>query len=211
VILGFFLFGAVGLRLLVDMWPCRASCVALILASLSYALATACHFGLMVAGEGSRQVMVAAGAKMAGHLLLLLATVLHGRHVILDAQGLISQEPPKPKRKPAKRAEADSSSSDNGDVTVHPAHGKVPEPALPPTTQPAASARTTTPSATASSTSGGVATLAKPAVAASPAPAAANAGPRKLSKEERRALKKKLGQMKKQPDGGQDGDDDADE
>ena len=210
VIFGFFLFGAVGLRLLVDMWPCRASCAALILASLSYALATGCHFGLVVAGEGSRQVMVAAGAKMAGHLLLLLAIVLHGRHVILDAQGLILQESPKPKRKPAKRTEDDSSSSDSSEVTVHPPHGKVPEPALPPTTQPAAPARTTTPSA-ASSTSGGVATLAKPAAAASAASAAANAGQRKLSKEERRALKKKLGQMKKQRDGGEGDDDDEDE
>ena len=106
LILGFFLFGSVGLRLLVDMRCCRVSCAMLVLAGLCYALAAGCHFGLVVAGEGAQQVMIAAGAKMTGsHLLLLLAIVLYGRHVILDAQGLISQEQPRPRRKSAQRTE----------------------------------------------------------------------------------------------------------
>jgi hypothetical protein len=131
LILGLFLFGSVGLRLLVDMRFCRASCSALVLAGLCYALAAACHFGLVVAGEAAQQVMIAAGAKMAGHLLLLLAIVLDVRHVILDAQGLISQEQPRPKKKPAKRPEDDSSSSDDDDdgLKIHPPHSGVPKPA----------------------------------------------------------------------------------
>ena len=217
LILGLFLFGSVGLRLLVDMWRCRASCSAMVLASLCYALAATCHFGLVVAGDGTRQVMIAAGAKMAGHLLLLLAIALHGRHVILDAQGLISQEQPKPKKKSAKQAEEGSASSDDDDdddLTIHPPHGGVPKPAMPLAPQPATSA--TAPSASPSTSgvaagaNGGSAMSPSGQAGSVPPPAAANAGQRKLSKEERRALKKKLLQMKKQRGGGQDGDD-ADE
>ena len=205
LILGLFLFGSVALRLLVDMRYCRSSCAAMVLAGLCYAMAAACHFGLVVAGEGERQVMVAAGAKMAGHLLLLLAIALHGRHVILDAQGLISQEPPKPKRKPAKQPEDGSSSSDD-DLKIHPPHGGVPKPAMPLTPQPAAPLATTS----AGPSTAGVAAGANGSSAVSPGghagrvppPAAANAGQRKLTKEERRALKKKLLQMKKQREGG---------
>jgi hypothetical protein len=204
LIVGLFLFGSVGLRLLVDMWRCRASCSAMVLASLCYALAATCHFGLVVAGDGTRQVMIAAGAKMAGHLLLLLAIALHGRHVILDAQGLIFEAQPKPKKKPAKQIEDDSSSSDDEGPKIHPPHGGVPKPAMPLAPHPAAPFAT--PSA-GLAVSGGTATLARPAAAGSPPPATANSGQRKLSKEERRALKKKLMQMKKQRGGGQDSDD----
>jgi hypothetical protein len=203
LILGFFLFGSVGLRLLVDMRYCRASCAALVLASLCYAMAACCHFGLVVAGDGSRQVMIAAGAKMAGHLLLLLAIALHGRHVILDAQGLISQGPLRPKRKSAKQPEDGSSSSDCDDLKIHPPHGGVPKPAMPLASQPAAPLATTS---AGPSTSGGAQALARPVAAGGPPPAAANGGQRKLSKEERRALKKRLLQMKRQREGGQGGD-----
>ncbi len=203
LILGLFLFGSVGLRLLVNMRYCRASCAVLVLASLCYALAACCHFGLVVAGDGARQVMIAAGAKMAGHLLLLLAIALHGRHVILDAQGLISQRPPRLKRKSAKQSADGSSPSDGGDLKIHPPHGGVPKPAMPLAPQPAAPYATTS---VGSSTSGGAAALARPVAAGSPPPATANDGQRKLSKEERRALKKRLLQMKRQREGGQGGD-----
>ena len=102
LILGLFLFGSVGLRLLVDMHGCRWAFTAMLLAGLCYALALSTHFGVVVAGE--EQVLVVANAKMAGHLLLLLAIVLYGRHVILDAQGLITREEAQPKKKPAKKA-----------------------------------------------------------------------------------------------------------
>jgi hypothetical protein len=213
LILGFFLFGSVGLRLLVDMRFCRASCSAMVLASLCYALAAACHFGLVVAGEAAQQVMIAAGAKMAGHLLLLSAIVLYGRHVILDAQGLISQEQPRPKKKPAKRPEDDLSSSDDDDddLKIHPPHSGVPKPAMPLAFQPAASSTTMSTSPSTSGVAAGAngRSVVGPGGPAGgvPPPATANAGQRKLSKEERRALKKKLMQMKKQRGGGQDDDD----
>jgi hypothetical protein len=210
LILGLFLFGSVGLRLLVDMRCCRASCWALILAGLCYALAACCHFGLVVAGEGARQVMVAAGAKMAGHLLLLLAIALHGRHVILDAQGLIAQEQPRPKRKSVKPPQDGSSSSD-ADLKIHPPHGGVPKPAMPPASQSAASLATTSAgpltSGMAAGANGGGAVSPGGHAGSVPPPATANAGQRKLSKEERRALKKKLLQMKRQREGGQGGGD----
>ncbi len=211
LILGLFLFGSVGLRLLVDMRHCRASCSALILAGLCYALAAGCHFGLLVAGEVQRQVMIAAGTKMAGHLLLLLAIVLHGRHVILDAQGLISHEQPRPKRKSAKRPQDGPSSSGGDDLKIHPPHGGVPKPAMPLAPQSAASLATTSvgpsTSSVAAGANGGGAVSPGGHAGFVPPPATVNAGQRKLSKEERRALKKKLLQMKRQREGGQ-GDDD---
>jgi hypothetical protein len=205
LILGLFLFGSVALRLLVDMRYCRSSCAAMVLAGLCYAMAAACHFGLVVAGDGQRQVIVVADAKIAGHLLLLLAIILHGRHVILDAQGLIRQEETKPKKKPAKRADSGSPSSSSDDLKIHPPHGGVPKPAMP------AASPSSAPFATAPvspSTASAAATLARPA-GTSPAATSPAASPvqRKLTKEERRALKKKLIQMKKQREGGHGGDD----
>lgn len=90
----FFLLGAVGSRLLVDMRRCRLSSAALLTTAGCYALAVATQ----VAGDGlTRAVMIEEGAEMVGNVFLLLAMGLHARYVILDAQGLL----------PAHRAESD--------------------------------------------------------------------------------------------------------
>ncbi len=82
----FFLLGAVGSRLLVDMRSCRLSTAALLTAAASYAVAVATQ----VTGDGlTRAVMVEEGAEMIGNVFLLLAMGLHARYVILDAEGLL--------------------------------------------------------------------------------------------------------------------------
>lgn len=84
-----FLFGGVGLRLVVDMRECWLSSGTLIAASLAYGLALAGRFGLPLGAHG---VMVEEGAKLTGALLLLMAIATHARHVILDAEGLIHSD-----------------------------------------------------------------------------------------------------------------------
>ena len=82
----FFLLGAVGSRLLVDMRRCRLSSIALLTTAGCYAVAVATQ----VTGDGlTRAVMIEEGAEMAGNVFLLLAMGLHARYVILDAQGLL--------------------------------------------------------------------------------------------------------------------------
>lgn len=87
----FFLLGAVGTRLLVDMRHCRLSSAALLTAAGCYATAVAVQ---VLAKGGARAVMLEEGAEMVGNLMLLLAMGLHARYVILDAEGLLPRAEP---------------------------------------------------------------------------------------------------------------------
>jgi len=86
-----FFVGAIGTRLLVDMVPCYSSAAALLAAAACACLSVACRFGWVCPEVGAPHVMVAAGWQLAGSFLILAAMVLHGRHVILDAAGLLPQ------------------------------------------------------------------------------------------------------------------------
>ena len=95
-----FLFGAVGLRLLIDMSECWMSSLALVGAAASYAASAACKFGmaewvplstLRLSEANLRQAMLENGARLLGDLLVLTAMGLHARYVILDSEGLISR------------------------------------------------------------------------------------------------------------------------
>ncbi len=87
----FFLLGAVGSRLVVDMRQCRLSTLALLTTAGCYGLAVATQ----VAGDGlTRAVMIEEGAEMVGNVFLLLAMGLHARYVILDARGLLPAREP---------------------------------------------------------------------------------------------------------------------
>jgi len=85
----FFLLGAVGSRLLVDMHHCRLSSAALLATAACYAVAVAAQFGWLLPESGARGVMLEEGAEMVGNLMLLAAMGLHARYVILDAEGLL--------------------------------------------------------------------------------------------------------------------------
>lgn len=84
-----FLLGAVGSRLLVDMWPSRLSSTAFLLAAVCYAAAFAAYYRLIVLETPGYQILLEQGVQMGGHLLLVLAMCLYGRHVLLDVEGLI--------------------------------------------------------------------------------------------------------------------------
>jgi hypothetical protein len=88
----FFLLGAVGTRLLVDMRDCWLSSAALLLSAVSYFVGIFVQMGWLMPDSGARGVMVEEGAEMLGDLLLFLAMGLHARHVILDAKGLLVRQ-----------------------------------------------------------------------------------------------------------------------
>jgi len=183
----FFLLGAVGTRLLVDMRECWLSSGALLATAACYAVAVVTQLGWILPEAGARGFMVEEGAEMVGNLMLLLAMALHARHVILDAEGLL----PKRRKATAETREDDADDDEDtsflGDrsVTVHPPHG-VPRPAgkvaSPGWFQSALSTATAaSPSQPAASMSG---------VEQSDSPARG-----KLSKAERKAMRRRLRKM----------------
>ena len=93
------LVGAIGSRLLVDMWSSRLSSAALILAAIAYLTALMAFFhGIILQSEVS-QLLLVQGAMLGGHLLLAMSMGLHARYVVLDAEGVL------PKRSLKKKAE----------------------------------------------------------------------------------------------------------
>ena len=86
-----FLLGAVGTRLLIDMRHCRLSVSAMIATAVCYVVAVAAQCGWVLPESGARGVMLEEGAEMLGNLFLLLAMGLHARYVILDAEGRLPE------------------------------------------------------------------------------------------------------------------------
>ena len=169
------LLGSIGSRLLIDMWTCRLSSAAMVLAGGCYVVALLPVLGWFSLGEGIRGVMFQQGAAMGGHWLLLLAMGLHARHVLLDAQGHLPRRPAKvKKKKPVRKkdTENDDSSADKEWIAVDSPHAS-PQPVLK-RVPIAAPAMTAAPVAAASST--------LPTTSAE----------HKLSKSERKALKQRL-------------------
>lgn len=106
------LWGLAALRLLVEIRHNRLASVLLVVAAADLiALAT---LGLWSCWDLSppRPVMLLAGLRMGGHVLLLAALALYARHVILDAEGRLKR-----KKKPGKgtkrkrKTEADSAAA----------------------------------------------------------------------------------------------------
>ncbi len=89
----FFLLGAVGSRLLLDMRCCKLSSGALVATAGCYALAVGVQL-LSQGNGGARAVMLEEGAEMVGNLTLLLAMGLHARYVVLDAEGRLPRREP---------------------------------------------------------------------------------------------------------------------
>jgi hypothetical protein len=115
----FFLLGAVGTRLLVDMRHCRLSSAALLTTAGCYALAVATQvFG----GGLTRAVMLEEGAEMVGNVFLLLAMGLHARYVILDAEGLLPAREPNSNRPDLQQPDQEASSAAADWVSVDAPH-----------------------------------------------------------------------------------------
>lgn len=186
-----FLLGSVGTRLLVDMRHCYASTSALGMVGVCYMVAVITQLGLVLPEAGARAVMLEEGAEMVGNLFLLLAMGLHARHVLLDAEGLLPPRPVSRNELLAERqalmagvsddeedeeeeeeVEATATKAGRGGVTVHPPHG-VPRPAA---------------------TSGGHDSF-------DPLTAEASVG-RKLTKQEKKALRRRLKKLQRQRQSG---------
>ena len=118
----FFTLGVIGTRLVADMCECGLSTIAMFAVALCYVVAVAAQLELILPESAARGVMLEEGAEMLGNLLLVLAMLLHARHVVLDAEGLL----------PARRPDRDAdgylyeagdggwSALDEGDILVHP-------------------------------------------------------------------------------------------
>lgn len=187
----FFLLGAVGTRLLVDMRECLLSSAAFVATALCYVVAVVAQLQWILPEMGARGVMVEEGAEMVGNLMLLLAMGLHARHVILDAEGLL------PERRERRRVgwdeeyeeeeaeeEAFALRAGNRSVTVHPPHG-VPRPA-----RKKAVTATSRPEPLSSKVAASRSKV-KASATESEEPAVAPVQ-RKLTKGERKAMKKRL-------------------
>jgi hypothetical protein len=186
-----FLLGAVGTRLLVDMRHCLLSSGAFVLTAACYALAVVTQLGWILPESGARGVMLEEGAEMVGNLMLLLAMGLHARHVILDAEGLL---PPR-KQRTGETSEGDAEEEDRGSqamsplgqsVVVHPPHSGY-QPIGTGATQswPQPPVSTPTPS-----------TVSPPPASTSGSDQAGQPAQRRLSKAERKALRKRLTEMR---------------
>jgi hypothetical protein len=83
------LMGFVGTRLLIDMWYCRLASAAIVLSAIAYLAALAPFFQVVhLSSEVSDRVLFN-DLLLAGHLLLAYSMVLHARFVLMDAEGLL--------------------------------------------------------------------------------------------------------------------------
>ncbi len=79
----------IALRSLLDVKECRLAAALLITATACYLVAVASYLGLMPVIEPRIDAMLYATLSLAGHWLLLAAVVSYARFVVLDAQSLI--------------------------------------------------------------------------------------------------------------------------
>lgn len=79
----------VGLRLVIEMRRARLATASLLLAGGCYAAAVAARFDLGWVESGPVSVMLKEGCEMAGNLWLLMSMVLYAGYVILESQGLL--------------------------------------------------------------------------------------------------------------------------
>jgi len=135
VIFGF-LIAAVSLRLLVDMRHCFPSAAALIATAACYAASLGFHFHLIPVhmvrwpqvDAAVRVVAINKGLLLCGNFFLLTAMICHARYVLLDAEGLL----PRRRRSRSRTGEQLYVTSDGEllsgggrSVRVHPPHGVV--------------------------------------------------------------------------------------
>jgi len=210
-----FFLGAIGTRVAVDMRRCISSTATFVLAGGCYLVALAVRFGLIPLEQATARAMVLQGAVLSANLLLLLAMGLHARHVLLDARGMLRRrrrsaadeaeemiDGDRPGEEEASLAAGQSGLetrlllADGTAVTVHPSHG------LPP---PKSAWTGTGLTASAGSMPVGANPAYPPSVAANSFAAGAT-GPaaplpsapvnRKLTKQEKKALRARLERMR---------------
>lgn len=91
-------YGALGLRLALEVKPCRLAVVTLGMVYGCWLLALVASLGGLAIESAHIASVVQTSATMAGHVLLLTSLALYARFVVLDARGEITVPEPKPKR-----------------------------------------------------------------------------------------------------------------
>jgi hypothetical protein len=164
--------GWIGVRLVLEIAESRAALGLTALAGMTYAVAAAAALGWVPAALGVSAAALAGALPLVGHTLALAAMMVFARYVVLDVQGLIEHKPHRPAASAAKARRA--------------------------TVKAPATAAASTPVATAAasaSASKPTPTTAKTAASASSwtedeEDADDNSGDRRLSKAERKRLRK---------------------
>ena len=202
---GLLLYGTIVTRLLIDMWSCRLSTAAMSLSAIAYTSALAAFFHIVRVPMEHAGPVFLYGSLLAGHLFLAWSMALHARYVLLDAEGRLPRRMPRPKA--AKRriikskakavnsaggdfataegsnpAEAETEYATDTWIAIDPPHGEGTSPKPPVLKRVNTGAVTSVPSFVQKSA----------APLAGVLPSASGQDDRKLSKLDRKALKKKL-------------------
>ncbi|MGA2796147.1 MAG: hypothetical protein ABSE63_01080 [Thermoguttaceae bacterium] len=165
--------GALGSRLVLDMRPCRLSITALSLAAAGYLVAACMELGLVSIGDAVRTAIIKAGCALYGHLMLLMSMALNARYVILDAEGLL------PRRESKKHEDSDNNVAKKSSGTEFKQCTRVDSPSGVP--QPMLRASSTAPTSSS---------VPQPIFSKLPPPPASVT--RKLTKQEKKALRDRL-------------------
>ncbi len=124
----FLLLVVIGSRLVVDMRECRLSVLVMFAAAGCYVVAVLAQVDLILPEPPHQGFMLEEGMEMFGNVFLLLAMLLHARHVIFDAEGLL------PERESVRGRDLDYDDAeveveeewvtvDEDEIAVHPPHG----------------------------------------------------------------------------------------
>jgi hypothetical protein len=122
------LLGTTGIRLLIEMRPSRLSTTAFVSAGIAYATALAIFIRVFVLQSEVYQFLFLQGALLAGSLLLVISMGLHARYVVLDAEGELPKRVVK--KKPDKKRESlkrDVKKVDKRAATAPPGNGALPD------------------------------------------------------------------------------------
>ena len=193
-----FFVGAIGLRLLLDMRESWSASLSLAASAVCYAVAVAVQFGWLdrlpsrwaaLASGDVGPVLLEQGAKLAATLLLLVSLVLQARFVILDAEGRIPHRRVRVRNLSLARRSV-TRASDLSPTMV----------AIDDSTQTPVFVETAIDSAHGIGTP--VMTTAGPAFVTTPVTMSDGSGARRLTKAEKKALRKRLGQMRSQRERG---------
>jgi hypothetical protein len=127
----FLVLVVIGSRLVVDMRECRLSVLVMFAAAGCYVVAVLAQLDFILPDPPLQGIMLEEGMEMFGNVFLLLAMLLHARHVILDAEGLL------PERESVRNRDYDYDDAeveveeewvtvDEDEIAVHPPHGMRP-------------------------------------------------------------------------------------
>lgn len=94
--------GVIGVRILLASRRSKGATTSLVLTAVSYAAAVVVQLEWLLPKQGARGVMVEEGLEMAGNLFLLLGLGLYARYAILEATGELKRIEARPKPRRAK-------------------------------------------------------------------------------------------------------------